>query len=202
MNRENKARILPFRRKASNVDSLSDEALVAACATGDPHALAHLFERLCDDVTRFLGRLAYVDGQDIQDLVHDVFLAVFRNAASYQRSSGVKTWVLAIAGNIARDRCRKAVRGRSAQEQLIQESPRIEKTSMEHAVIAKDLILRVERNIETLPHDLRVAFVMCDVEELPGVEVACALGIPKGTLYRRLHEARQLLRAAIEGDKP
>lgn len=202
MTRDGKARVIPFRRKPSNVDPLSDEALVAACGTGDPSALAHLFDRRCDDVTRFLARLAYVDEQDIQDLVNEVFLAVFRTAGSYQRRSGVKTWILAIAGNVARDRCRKAARGRVALERITRDGPPRERATLERVVISKDLVEQVALCIPRLPHDLRVAFLMCDVEELPGVEVAHALGIPKGTLYRRLHEARHLLRAYLEGRAP
>ena len=197
----NLSNVIPLRRKGASVAPLSDEALVAACGTGDPNALAVLFERLCDDVARFVGRLAYVDHQDIEDVVHDVFLAVFRNAASYQRRSGVKTWVLAIAGNIARERCRKATRGRNAWEQLAQAPGRVE-SSEEGDIIAKELLERIALRIPALPHDLRVAFLLCDVEELRGVEVAAALGIPSGTLYRRLHEARRMLRDAIDGREP
>ena len=40
---------------------------------------------------------------------------------------------------------------------------------------------------------------MCDVEEIPGVEVAEVLGVPEGTLWRRLHQARRALRAALDG---
>jgi len=202
MTKADKARVIPFRRKQSAIDPLSDEALIAACATGDPNALAQLFDRLCNDVTRFLGRLAYIDSQDVQDCVQDVFLAVFRSASSYRQRSGVKTWVLAIAGNVARERWRKTARGRSVRDQLALDVFRVEGPSLECATVTKDLILRVERSIKTLPHDLRVAFVMCDVEELPGVEVAHALGIPNGTLYRRLHEARQRLRRELDGSEP
>jgi RNA polymerase sigma-70 factor (ECF subfamily) len=199
MTREAKARLIPFRRKASNVEALSDEALLAACSTGDPNALAQLFDRLCDDVTRFLGRLAYVDTQDVQDLVNESFLAIFRSAGSYRSDASVKTWVFAIVANIARERCRKATRGRAATDMLARDFVEPERTSLESAVIAKRLIAQVEDCIPALPWDLRLAFLMCDVEELPGVDVARALGVPKGTLYRRLHDARQLLRTLIEG---
>ncbi|MBK9031936.1 MAG: hypothetical protein IPL61_11520 [Myxococcales bacterium] len=42
---------------------------------------------------------------------------------------------------------------------------------------------------------------MCDLEQLPGVEVARALGIPEGTLWRRLHDARKAIRVAVEGGR-
>jgi DNA-directed RNA polymerase specialized sigma24 family protein len=39
---------------------------------------------------------------------------------------------------------------------------------------------------------------MVYVEELPGAEVAKALGIPDGTLWRRLYEARQQIRQRLQ----
>ena len=57
---------------------------------------------------------------------------------------------------------------------------------------------RLAAAVEELPHDLRAAYVLCDLEELPGVEAARVLGVRAGTLWRRLHEARRALRDAIE----
>jgi len=53
--------------------------------------------------------------------------------------------------------------------------------------------------LDRLPHDLRTVYVLCDLEDLPGVEAARVLGLRDGTLWRRLHEARRALREAIEG---
>ncbi|MCA9617896.1 MAG: sigma-70 family RNA polymerase sigma factor [Myxococcales bacterium] len=194
-----KAAVIPIHRGAMKAGTLSDEALVAACATGDAQALAQLFDRLCDDVARLLGRLAHVDAQDVPDLVQEVFLAVFQNAHRYERRAGVKTWVLAIAGNLARARTRKIVRGRKAKDELERALEAPQASTPEEEVITADLVQRLVDPLAALPHDLEVAFLLCDVEELPGVEVAAALGVPKGTLYRRLHEARRRLRAALEG---
>ena len=56
--------------------------------------------------------------------------------------------------------------------------------------------------LDDLPHDLREAFVMCDLEEVAGVDVARALGVREGTLWRRLHEARRALRCALTEKAP
>jgi DNA-directed RNA polymerase specialized sigma24 family protein len=64
----------------------------------------------------------------------------------------------------------------------------------------RELVQRLSRLVASLPHDLRVVYVMCDLEELPGVEVARALAVPEGTLWRRLHEARRCLRAWLDGE--
>jgi RNA polymerase sigma-70 factor (ECF subfamily) len=69
----------------------------------------------------------------------------------------------------------------------------------------RQLLARIERAIGSLPHDQQVAFILCDLEQLPGVDVARVLAIPEGTLWRRLHVARKAVRAAVaaaEGDTP
>jgi DNA-directed RNA polymerase specialized sigma24 family protein len=53
-------------------------------------------------------------------------------------------------------------------------------------------------SLNDLPSNLKVAFVMCDLEGVPGVEAARILGLREGTLWRRLHEARKALAKAIE----
>ena len=56
---------------------------------------------------------------------------------------------------------------------------------------------RLRAGIEELPYDFRVVFLLCDLEGLKGTEAARALGIPEGTVWRRLHEARTRLRAFV-----
>ena len=64
----------------------------------------------------------------------------------------------------------------------------------------RELLARVAEALAALPHDLQVAFVLCDLEQVPGVEVARALGVPEGTIWRRLHVARKAVRASVEGN--
>jgi DNA-directed RNA polymerase specialized sigma24 family protein len=61
-----------------------------------------------------------------------------------------------------------------------------------------EALRRIERVLEALPHDLRVAFVLCDLEGISGVDAARTLGVRPGTVWRRLHEARKELRARLE----
>jgi RNA polymerase sigma-70 factor (ECF subfamily) len=63
------------------------------------------------------------------------------------------------------------------------------------------LVERLAEAVTELPHDLREAFVLVDVEEWKGLEAAAALGIPEGTLWRRLHDARGRLRLALGGTR-
>lgn len=63
-------------------------------------------------------------------------------------------------------------------------------------------LAQIARTLDELPHDLRVAYVMCVIEDISSEEAARALSVPRGTLWRRIHEARQALRAAVEREEP
>jgi len=63
-------------------------------------------------------------------------------------------------------------------------------------------LAQIARTLDELPHDLRVAYVMCVIEDISSEESARALSVPRGTLWRRIHEARQALRAAVEREEP
>lgn len=52
--------------------------------------------------------------------------------------------------------------------------------------------------IQQLPEDLKTAYVLKDMEELPEEEVCAILSISKPTMKNRVHRARLVLRKKIE----
>jgi RNA polymerase sigma-70 factor (ECF subfamily) len=179
------------------VDTLSDEALVAACAVGDPLALGALYDRHHQPLLRFLVRLAGTSA-DLEDLVQATFLEVHRSAKRFRGAAAVRTWIFAIAVNLHR-RARKRARSRTEGVELGRHAaPLAIVPGPDEAIERRQLMRRIERAMQALPLDLRTAFLMCDVEEMRGVDAARALGVREGTLWRRLHEARKRLRADLE----
>jgi RNA polymerase sigma-70 factor (ECF subfamily) len=195
------AKILPFPRKTLASLDLSDEALIAACAIGDPAALGTLFVRFNADVFRFLARVCSVGADELDDLVQKTFIEVHRSAARYRGASNVKSWLFGIAANVARHHVRSTVRRKRALEVLLQTEPIASKRPDELAE-EKQLLAKVVEILPQLPHDLRVAFVLCEIEEFSGVDAAKTLGLREGTLRRRLFDARRMLRRAIIKEEP
>src|SRR5262245_31927274 len=77
-------------------ESSSDETLARRIAAGDQSALRALFARYRVRVYRWLLRL--VDDEALaEDLLSEVFLDVWRHAASFEARSSLSTWLLAIA---------------------------------------------------------------------------------------------------------
>jgi RNA polymerase sigma-70 factor (ECF subfamily) len=77
-------------------ESSSDEALIRRIAAGDQSAMRALFARYRVALYRWLLRLVD-DGTLAEDLLSEVFLDVWKQAASFEARSSVSTWLLAIA---------------------------------------------------------------------------------------------------------
>lgn len=193
-----RAKLVPLRRVGGGVEEMSDEALLAACGTGDPAALGALFDRFQDAVYRFAGRLPTTDEAARDDLVQATFLEVARVAPAFRGTSAVKTWILGIAANVARHALRGERRRRVHQAKYLEKLDGIERVPVDEQVARRILLGRIAAAIAALPRDQQLAFILCDLEQLPGAEVARVLEIPEGTLWRRLHTARKRLRAALE----
>ena len=60
------------------------------------------------------------------------------------------------------------------------------------------LLVELQRGLDTLPLDQRIAFVLCDVEERGSPEVSTIVGAPEATVRTRLFHARKKLREHLE----
>ena len=180
-------------RAEARVDELTDEGLVAACATGDRAARSLLFERHVDAVHRFIARMRGSDLDSVDDLVQMTFVAAFQAATRF-RTGNVRGWLYGIAANHVRSYARREIRRKSALRVVAETAP----SSRHPGDVAT--VARLPGAIEALPHDLRVAFVLVDLEGQRGSEAAATLDIPEGSLWRRVFHARKALRAALGGE--
>src|SRR6476660_4953311 len=83
-------------RDTSSDGTASDEALIKRIAGGDQLAMRTLFARHRIPLYRWLLRIVR-DETTAEDLLSDVFLDVWRQAASFKGRACVSTWLLAIA---------------------------------------------------------------------------------------------------------
>lgn len=179
-------------RPEARVADLTDEGLVAACATGDRAARALLFERFVDAVHRFVARMRGSDPHSVEDLVQATFLAAFKSADKF-RGPKLQSWLFGIAINVMRTYVRKEVARKRVATSLA-EQPAAETIGPRDADV-----VRLREAIESLSPKLRAVIVLVDLEGESGADVAAALGIPEGTVWRRLSDARAKLRAALGG---
>lgn len=181
-------------------DAENDDQLIERMAAGDREALGALFDRHHRALHGFLARAYGVrdagDGE-IDDLVQTAFLEAFRAAPRFRAKSSPRTWLFAIGSNVAKMHRRATQRRRRALQNLA-ELPERTAAALDTKLADHRALARIAAVLDELPHDLRVAYVMCVIEDVPTDEAARALDIARGAVWRRVHQVRQLLRAAVE----
>lgn len=200
---ERDGQVVPLRRldeRLAGLAELSDEALLASCGVGDSAALGALFDRYHDAVFRLVSRLIRSEAYEVDDIVQTTFLEAWRSAKRYGGRGSVKSFLFGIAANTVRHHVRSAKRRREAYAGIVRAESSGAATPHEAAQSAQEM-QRLAAALEELPHDLRAAYVVCDLEELAGAEAARVLGVREGTLWRRLHDARRALREALGGTR-
>src|SRR5256884_960802 len=122
----------------------SDEVLIRRIAGGDQLAMQTLFARHRVALYRWLLRLVG-DEALAEDLLSDVFLDVWRQAAKFEARSSVSTWLLAIARYKA-----LSARRRRIDEELDEELPVIIADPADNP----ELVLQKKNQAELVRHPL------------------------------------------------
>jgi len=180
-------------------DAVSDAELIERMADGDRDALGTLFDRHHRALYSFLVRASDAEDSEIEDLVQTAFLEAFRAAPRFRGTASPRTWLFAIGCNLAKMH-RRATRRRTRAIERLAAQPERTTAPVDARVADQRALAQVETALAALPHGLRVAYAMCVIEGIAADDAARALGIARGSIWRRVHLARQRLRAAIESE--
>jgi RNA polymerase sigma-70 factor (ECF subfamily) len=172
------------------------DTLVSRLGAGDTHALGEVYDQHHEAVRAFACRLVG-DAAIAEDLVHEAFVALPRVIKRFQGESSLRSFLTGVVINHARHHVRSASRRRSMLTRAGRE-PSPESRSPESSAEGQAFLAALNRALDTLPLDQRVAFVLCDVEERTSGEAAELAGAPEATIRTRLFHARKKLRAALE----
>ena len=168
----------------------SDQTLIERIAAGDKLAMRVLFARHHVRVYRFVVRLVR-DETLAEDVVGEMFLDVWRQAATFKARAAVSTWLLAIARFKALSLLR-----RKGEETLDEEAARaIEDPAddPEVAVRKKERSEILRRCWSKLSPEHRDIIDLVYYQEKAIVEVAEIIGIPENTVKTRMFYARKRL---------
>jgi RNA polymerase sigma factor (sigma-70 family) len=174
---------------------VSDPELFSAIAAGDLGPLGVLFDRYHEDVRQFLMRSAQRSA-DVDDLVQETFLTAARAAGSYDGRELAKPFLIGVAAQLLRRRRRTFARLRAMLDSF-GGAPKAHVSTPEESASTSEEGCGLHAALERLSDDRRIVLVMVEWNGMSGVEVARALGVPVGTVWRRLHEARAELKATF-----
>lgn len=178
--------------------------LARRVAAGEPTA----FEALMRRHNRALFRTARAilrDDAEAEDVLQDAYLQAYRAIGGFRGEAKLSTWLARIVANEALAKARK----RARRAEIVRLQPGASETevneipdgrsdeSPERSAQRVEMRRLLEAEIDALPDDYRVVFVLRAVQEMSVEETADTLGIPQATVRTRLFRARSLLREGL-----
>jgi RNA polymerase sigma-70 factor (ECF subfamily) len=190
-------RVVPVARP------LEDVELAARCARGERAAQRHLFDREVDRVHATLYRILGPT-RELEDLVQDVFLEVFRSIASYRGDAKLSTWIGRVTAHVAYGHL-SSKRPPSAWLEAVPE-PEASDAPSDHQASLRRAMRRVHELLAELEPKVRLAFSLhvLDGQSLSDVAVAMqsSLVATKSRVWRaRRHMRRDPAVSAILGEE-
>ena len=163
---------------------------VDAARRGDGRAFERLYDRYSGMVHGIL--LARVPRIDVEDLLQDVFLTVYRRLRTLREPAAFAGWLAMIARNRATDHVRRVQKTEELPDDLPADNP---------SEAEANAILGI---IRTLPEAYRETLVLRLVEGMTGPEIAARTGLTPGSVRVNLHRGmtqlkEKLLRREIHG---
>ncbi len=182
------------RETESNETAL---ALAKGLAEADADAYEHVWRRFHPVVSAMIRRRLR-DRSDTEDLVQEVFLAVFRGAHALRDPLALRAFILTITARMLN---RKLKKRRADVQQMFSSQAQMENlpgvtadTSAKHAIAGLGKLMARLRARE------RQAFLLHFVGGLDATDVARTLGVSTPTARRSLSRARRYVRLWASSD--
>jgi len=148
-----------------------------------------------DFVWRTLRRMG-VGERDAMDASQKVFLIAHRRLATFDGRSTVKTWLCGIALRVASDYRRSAMVRR---EVLVADTPcgASREADQLKQLEEQERLAILDEVLSEMPIEQRAVFVLFELEEMSGEEIAALLAVPEGTVRSRLRLARRAFTKSV-----
>ena len=191
-------RVPPVPAKLRPVTELTE--LIERCKAGDNSAFREVFCTNREAVARLAQRMTGRPG-DLEDLVQEVFLQVYRSIKDFRGQSRFSTWLYRITVNVVLMQ-RRAARSRPVLQEAADETFGADARDLPDDQVARARrVAAFYRLLDRLSDKKRAVFVLHELEGLSPGEVAKVVSAPVLTVRTRLFYARRELLAMLR-DEP
>ncbi len=177
------------------------DSLVARCQAGDTEAFRELYRIHRAQVARLVQRILGPD-PEVEDVIQEAFVQVYRSLPSFQGSSLLSTWIHRVAVNVALQHIRRRKRQRAGPVVMTADPPDPSSgdPAPEEDVIWRDRMRKLYSALERLSPKKRAVFVLHEIEGMTAEDIAKTLRTPLITVRTRLFYARKALYAELAVD--
>ncbi|MBO6824843.1 MAG: sigma-70 family RNA polymerase sigma factor [Sneathiella sp.] len=180
---------------ATQITEPSDEELIERIARQDRAAFDLFYKRHEKHIYFFIQKKLN-DSFEAYDILHEVFMEIWRKADRFEGRSKVSTWFFGIAFNKTVDRIRKKMPDQFSEddnEDIVDE----EVLNPMELVGATEEATLIAKCIEALKATQRAVVQLAFYEDMSYPEIAKIIGRPEGTVKTRIFHAKQALKLCI-----
>jgi RNA polymerase sigma-70 factor (ECF subfamily) len=167
-----------------------------------------IYETYFESVWHALRRLRVAE-HDLMDGTQNVFVVVCRKYAEFEGRAQLRTWIYQICRRVASDYRRSAPVRREVATDVLEITERADAlhgasggwAAGSGVTSGSERTQRVELAraiLDKLPENQREVFMLYELEQLSGEEIATQLEVPLGTVRSRLRLAREAFRREVE----
>ena len=162
--------------------------LVIGCKLQERSAQTEFYSRYRNEVARIVFKVLGPD-PDLEDVVQDVFIEVFRSIDRFKGKSKITTWLYRVTVNVAYQRLRK--RRRHPEDPLPAMEDLPDHETPHRAAERQETSRTVYRILDTLAPKKRIVFVLHEILGMDSKEISRLVGANMLTVRTRLHYARK-----------
>lgn len=173
-----------------------EERIIARAASGETAAFRQVYERHRQDVARLVYRMIG-PRSDIEDVIQDVFVQVYKSLKDFRGQSKFSTWLHRVTVNVV------LMHRRAARSRPIFAEPPVETAVGSDDIAPDEDVERRERMrafgrlLDRLAEKKRLVFVLHELQGMPPGEIARVVGAPVLTVRTRLFYARREIEAML-----
>jgi RNA polymerase sigma-70 factor (ECF subfamily) len=132
-----------------------------------------------------------VPSSAVDDVVQEVFVVVHRKLASFEGRSSMRTWLAGIVRRVVADHLRK--RGNApVGDELLEDNNASEARGPAEELDAKKAVRALDELLARMPEAQREVFILHEIEQMTGREIAETVGANENTVHTRLRAARRI----------
>jgi RNA polymerase sigma-70 factor (ECF subfamily) len=178
-------------RNGGGRNLINDDELIQRCRRGDSLAFDKLYAQYCKPLFNYIYKMIN-DPELAEDILQETFLKAL--TGNYEHRGKFSTWLYRVATNLSLNEIKKVRRTVTLEKDIPNPKDKPCK-DMER----KELTLKIEEAISSLPSSQKVAFCLKHFQGLHYEEIASIVGCPLGTVKSRIHSAVMNLRKYLEG---
>ncbi len=184
---------------------MEEQKLIEGLKRSESKAYSELYREYAEKI----GGIArsYLGVDDVEDVVQEVFIKIYKNIKKFRGDSSLSTWVYRITVNVCKDMLGKKQRRREILTNFGEQEDEDTKSNIREPVddsMPSDELMKtlsaeeIAKAIDSLSKEDKLLINLREIEGMSYEQIAEIMDKPVGTVKSRLHYARERLKNILE----